>query len=102
MRILITAAATAKAYQLKGQLNGHDVLLGDHTDLPEVMLKSGAMITTPKPQSDTYPHEMLALCLDHHIGEVYLLRPEEMAALAPAELLFSEYGIKLTAAYDQL
>jgi hypothetical protein len=102
VRILITAATTAKAYQLKGQLTGDQVILGDHLDLPDVMLKSGMMVTTPKPQSDTYPHEMLALCLDNQIDQVYLLRPEEMTALAPAEQLFNEYGIQLTAAYDQL
>lgn len=100
MYTLITAASTAKAYQLKNQLPDQQVLLGDHLDLPEVMLKAGKMIKLPNPQSETYPHQMLALCLDHEIDTLYMLRPEEAQPLAGAELLFNEYGIKLIAAHD--
>jgi hypothetical protein len=97
---LITAASSAKSYQLKNQLQGTSVLLGDYLDLPELMLKSGAMIKLPNPQKETYPHEMLALCLDHRVDTVYMLRSEEAQLLAEAELLFNEYGITLIAAHD--
>ena len=95
MYTLITAASSAKAYQLKNQLQNTNILLGDHLDLPEVMVKAGKMIKLPNPQSETYPHEMLALCLDHEIDTVYMLRGEEAIPLVEAELLFNEYGIKL-------
>ncbi|MDT3401639.1 hypothetical protein [Mucilaginibacter terrae] len=100
MYTLITAASSARAYQLKNQLALPNVLLGDFEDLPQVMLKAGTMIKLPPPSSETYPHQMLALCLDHGIDTVYLLHAEEMNALAPATLLFDEYGITLNAPHD--
>ncbi|QJD97638.1 hypothetical protein HH214_18020 [Mucilaginibacter robiniae] len=98
MYTLITAASRAEAYQLKKNINSASVLLGDYADLPELMLKSGKMLNLPNPQQDTYPHQMLAFCLDHQIETVYLLRPEEAQALAPAHQLFTEYGIELITA----
>ena len=100
MYILITAASTAKAYQLKNQIGALHTLLGDFADLPEIMLKTGKMIILPNPQKETYPHEMLALCLDYNVDTVYLLHEEEMNVLAPARQLFDEYGITLKAAHD--
>ena len=100
MYILITAASTAKAHQLKKQIGALHTLLGDFADLPEIMVKTSKMIVLPNPQQETYPHEMLALCLDHSVDTIYLLREDEMNALAPATQLFDEYGITLKAAHD--
>jgi hypothetical protein len=97
---LITAASTAKAHQLKNQLQTQKVLLGDYTDLPQVMVKTGKMVILPNPQKETYPHEMLAFCLDNEIETVYAMRSEEAQALAPAGQLFNEYGINIIASYD--
>ncbi|MBS7562885.1 hypothetical protein KHS38_00590 [Mucilaginibacter sp. Bleaf8] len=99
MNILITAASSAKAHQLKRELNSTEILLGDYLDLPDVMLKSGRMLKLPSPQADTYPHQMLAFCLDNHIDTVYLLNATEAVQLQPAEQLFDEYGIKLIPAH---
>ncbi|PWK79661.1 hypothetical protein LX99_00119 [Mucilaginibacter oryzae] len=95
MSILITAATSAQAYQLKSKLQGQDIILGDHLDLPEFMVKTGKMIVLPKPASASYTHEMLTLCLDKNITQVYLLRPEEIELLLKAETLFNEYNITL-------
>lgn len=95
MSILITAATSAQAYQLKNKLEGQDVILGDHMDLPEFMVKTGKMIVLPKPTSASYTHEMLTLCLDKGIEQVYLLRPDETELLLKAETLFNEYNITL-------
>jgi len=95
MSILITAATSAQAYQLKNKLEGRDVILGDHMDLPEFMVKTGKMIVLPKPTSASYTHEMLTLCLDKNIEQVYLLRPDETELLLKAETLFNEYNITL-------
>lgn len=97
MYTLITAASSAEAYQLKNSINASSVLLGDYEDLPELMIKSGKMLKLPNPQQDTYPHLMLALCLDYQIETVYTLRAQEAEALAPAMQLFAEYGIELMA-----
>ena len=102
MYTLITAASTAKAYQLKNQLQNGHVLLGDHLDLPEVMVKAGKMLQLPNPQKEAYPHQMLALCLDNNISTIHVLRNEEAIQLAESELLFDEYGIKLVFVDDQI
>lgn len=95
MAILITAATSATAYNLKNTLANHDIILGDHLDLPEFMIKTGKMIILPKPTSASYTHEMLTLCLDKNIDTIYLLRADETALLLKAETLFNEYNITL-------
>lgn len=100
MSILITAASSARAHQLKRELNNAEVLLGDYKDLPDVMLKAGRMMKLPNPQAETYPHQMLAFCLDNHIEQVHLLEATEAVQLKPAEQLFDEYGIQLIYAHD--
>lgn len=100
MYTLITAASSAKAHQVKNQLQTQNVLLGDYLDLPEVMIKTGKMVVIPDPNKEAYPHQMLAFCLDYNVNTVYILRIEEAQALAPAGLLFKEYGIDIIASYD--
>jgi hypothetical protein len=93
--ILITAANSAQAQQLKNVLGAGDVILGDYLDIPEVLLKSGKMIKTPNPKSAAFIHQMLALCLDKHISKVYALRRDELLPLEEARQLFAEFDIKL-------
>jgi hypothetical protein len=95
MNTLITAANSAAAQRLRNKLNSADILLGDHLDLPEFMLKSANMILLPNPASLAYAHEMLTLCLDKQIDTVYALRDEEKVLLNEAEQLFKEYGITI-------
>ena len=95
MSILITAATTAEAYQLKNKLNSDDIILGDHLELPELMLKTGKMVKLPDPASNAYSHQMLTLCLDRNIGVIYPLRKNERLLLEEAGQLFDEYGIKI-------
>ena len=102
MKILITGAASAKAYQLKAKLNGNNILLGDYADLPGTMLKAGNMIALPNPADASYAHKMLTLSLDNQIEAIYTLQSAEFALLSEAELLFNEYGIKLYQAPDEI
>ena len=95
MKILITKATSSEAHRLKSKFNADDVLLGDYTDLPDFMLKSGAMIRLPKPEADTYTHEMLTLCLDNNITRLCALGDEEYKVLIIAVQLFNEYGIEI-------
>lgn len=94
MNTLITAANSAKAYRLKNKLNPANVILGDYLDLPAFMLTSVNMIRLPNPNSISYTHEMLTLCLDKQITTIYALREEEKI-LQTAEQLFNEYGITI-------
>lgn len=102
MSVLITAASTAKAYQVKGTIQAEDIILGDYEELPEVMIKAGKMIKLPDPKSAAYIHEMLALCLDKNITAIYPLRDIEMQLLKEAQLLYDEYGININYTADGL
>ncbi|RCH55098.1 hypothetical protein DJ568_07860 [Mucilaginibacter hurinus] len=93
---LITAATTAEAHRLKSSMNPDEVILGDYLDLPEFMIKSGKMLRLPNPQSASYAHEMLTLCLDHDIKSLHPVREAEAEALVEAKQLFIEYGINIS------
>jgi hypothetical protein len=96
MSILITAASSAQAYQIKSLLNtGESVLLGDYMDIPELMVKNGTMIKTPDPAGASFAHEMLTLCLDKGISMLFPLRKAELMPLAEARQLFLEFDIQL-------
>jgi hypothetical protein len=95
VNILITAATSALAHRLKTKLNGYNLLLGDHLELPTFMLSAGNMIGLPNPNSVTYIHEMLTLCIDNEIDTVYILRDTEAKLLMEAQQLFKEYNINL-------
>ncbi len=96
MSILITAANAAQAYQLRGILNAEPhVLLGDYQDIPDMMVQNGQLIKTPNPNTSSFIHQMLALCLDRGITAIYPLRKAEQLLLAEAALLFSEFEITL-------
>jgi hypothetical protein len=95
MFTLITAATSAQAYRLKNSLNSENIILGDYLELPAIMLKNAAMIKLPKPNSASYAHEMLTLCLDKEIERVYALGKDEADFLEKAKQLFAEYGITI-------
>jgi hypothetical protein len=102
VHILITAANSAEAHKLKSALNTENIILGDYHELPAFMLNSGKMITLPNPKSIAYPSEMLTLCLDKQIDTIYPVRHDERVLLNQAELLFSEYGIRIMRQTNEL
>ena len=102
MYILITAAVSAEAYSLKKTLNTDNVLLGDYQELPDVLLKAGKVIQLPNPQSSSYTHQMLTLCLDRDIDTIYTLRMQEEQLLTDARQLFAEYNINIMSANDKV
>ena len=95
MFTLITAATSARAYKLKNSLNTENIILGDYLELPTIMLKNSAMIKLPHPNSTSYAHEMLTLCLDKQIDTIYPLGENERLLLDEAKQLFNEYGIEI-------
>ncbi|MDB5031444.1 hypothetical protein [Mucilaginibacter sp.] len=95
MSILITAANSAQAHRLKKQLNRDDVILGDYHTLPAFMLMQGKMVQLPNPQSISYTHEMLALCLDNSVDLIYVLDTAETGLLLESQQLFKEYNIDI-------
>ena len=95
--ILITEALSAKAYRLKSEYSANAVaiIMGDFADVPEVMVKSGAIKKIPHPASPAYPHQMLTFCLDNDVSTVFILNEEEIKALESGLQLFFEYGIDI-------
>jgi hypothetical protein len=102
LKILITAANAAPAYKLKNKLNADDVIMGDHMDLPDFMLKPGKLVRLPNPVSSSYTHEMLALCLDLGVEQVYLFREQELELIKQSEILFNEYNITIFAGDNEV
>jgi len=102
MYTLITGATSAKAHKLKNKLKADAIILGDYLDLPSFMLASANIIRLPNPESLSYTHEMLTLCLDKGIDAVYPLYDNEVTLLNQAELLFGEYGIKIMKQNNEL
>lgn len=102
MYTLITAAATAEAYRLKNALGREGVILGDYMELPDVLVRSGKVIALPSPENAAYTHQMLALCLDNAINNIYALREEEKRLLLKAKQLFWEYDIQIETADDKI
>lgn len=102
MAILITGAATAEAHRLNRALNFNDVVFADNVDLPQMLFKETTFFRIPHGNSSSFAHQLLALCLDHHIDVVLPLRREELRALAPARKLFDEYGIKVMVPPQQI
>jgi hypothetical protein len=103
VNILITSANSAKAYRFKNKLNAVDnIILGDYNELPAFMLAQGKMIKLPNPQSISYTHEMLALCLDNAIDIIYVLDNKEAKLLMESKQLFTEYNIDIQVQADEV
>ena len=100
MRVLITSAVSASAHRLKTKFDKNNVLLGDYHDLPDFMLQKGDMIKLPNPQSTSYQHEMLTLCLDNHVDIIYVLDNKEAELLQESKQLFNEYNIEIQITSD--
>ncbi len=86
---------SANAYRVQKLLSTEKVVLGDYADIPAFMLQTGKMIKLPNPASDSYTHQMLTLCLDNHIIQLYALEEQEYSILILATQLFDEYGIQI-------
>jgi hypothetical protein len=99
---LITGAASAEAYRLKNALKEEEVILGDYMELPELLVRSGKVISLPSPKNTAYTHQMLALCLDRSITSILVLRDEEKELLLNAKQLFGEYDIQIEVADDKV
>lgn len=102
MKILITSALSAKAYQIKNQLADSDIILGDYNDMPDFMISQGKMIKLPNPASSSYAHQMLTLCLDNGVEVLYLLDDKEAQGLAGSKQLFIEYNIDIQTPTDEV
>ncbi|MGB4774223.1 MAG: hypothetical protein WBP45_03550 [Daejeonella sp.] len=93
MPVLITAACHAEAYQIERLLQAEDVVFADHQNLPA--FSSHKFIKISKGNSQSFAHEILTLCLDHQITQIFPLYKDEISTLSESKLLFEEFGISI-------
>ena len=99
MAVLITAAANSAAFRLERILETPEVYFADQSSLPSIPGKK--FLKIPDASSNSFTHEVLKICLDHHIIEIYPLRGEEMTELSRSRQLFEEFGISLVIPSEQ-
>jgi len=93
MAVLITAAANSAAFRLERILDTPEVYFADQSSLPSIPGKK--FLKIPAASSNSFTHEVLKICLDHHINEIYPLKRDEMTELSSSRQLFEEFGINL-------
>ncbi|MXV16339.1 hypothetical protein [Hufsiella ginkgonis] len=94
MAILVTSGTGAAAFRVERLLQTREkVIFGDHEGFPLPAFPAGKFIRIPGGKSNTFIHDLLDLCLDLGITEVYALRRDELTPLAEGKQLFLEFGI---------
>ncbi len=91
--ILITGARLPQAHALKRSITEHQVIMGDYYDLPTYPGSVDLFENLPSPQSPSYIHQFLALCLKLQVSKVFIVDELEYMFLEPAKQLFLEYAI---------
>lgn len=93
MSVLITAAADSAAFRLARILNTEDVLFASDKDMP--VMHGKRFLKIPSADSPSFTHEVLKVCLDYQIKEIYPLMRNEIIELSASRQLFEEFGIIL-------
>ncbi len=93
MSVLITAATNSAAFQLARILNTEDIWFASDMDIP--VLAGKRFLKIPSTNSSSFIHEVLKICLDHQIIEIYPLLPDEIVEFSKSRQLFEEFDIKL-------
>jgi hypothetical protein len=93
MSVLITAAADSAAFRLARILNKKDICFASEMDMPVMYGKR--FLKLPSADSPSFTHEVLKICLDNQITEIYPLMMNEIKELSASRQLFEEFGIIL-------
>jgi hypothetical protein len=93
MSVLITAAADSEAFRLARILNKEEICFASDIDMPVIHGKR--FLKIPAANSPSFTHEVLKICLDHNIKEIYPLLKDEIIELSESRQLFIEFDIKL-------
>ncbi len=91
--VLITGSRLPQAHALKRSIIEHSVIMGDYYELPKLPGGEALFVQLPAPQSPSYIHQFLALCLKLQVSKVCIVDAAEFKLLEPARQLFSEYAI---------
>jgi hypothetical protein len=93
MSVMITAAADSAAFRLARILNIEDICFASDMEMPVMYGKR--FLKIPSADSPSFTHEVLKICLDNQITEIYPLRQNEIIELSGSRQLFEEFGIIL-------
>jgi hypothetical protein len=95
MPALITGASNAAAFRLARLFAKEDLVFGSNEQLSD--FGSFKFITIPLATSPSFCHELLKICLDNQINEIFPLLKIEIIELASSKVLFEEFNIKIIA-----
>lgn len=93
MRALITSGTDAAAFRLARYLNNREIVFASNEEISNITDKR--FVKIPSVNSATFTHELLKVCLDLGIAEVFPLQKDEIIELSQSKLLFGEYNIKI-------
>ena len=93
MSVLITAANDSAAFRLARILNKDDICFASDMDMP--VMHGKRFLKIPAANFPSFSHEVLKICLDHQITEIYPLMQNEIKELSASRQLFEEFGIIL-------
>jgi hypothetical protein len=90
---LITAASESAAFRLARLFSEKVLFFGSIEEIPNI--GDTKFIKIPSAKSSSFSHELLKICLDNEINEVYPLVLDEIIELSSSRILFEEYNIKI-------
>jgi hypothetical protein len=90
---LITAASDSAAFRLARLFSEKVIFLGSIEEIPN--FGDTKFIKIPSAKSPSFSHELLKICLDNHVNEVYPLVFDEIVELSASRVLFEEFNIKI-------
>lgn len=93
MSALITASSDSAAFRLARLLSDKILFFGSLEEIPN--FGNTKFIKIPSTKSPSFSHELLKICLDNEINEVYPLVLDEIIELSAARTLFEEFNIKI-------
>jgi hypothetical protein len=95
VKVLITGGKSSPSYKIVKAFQNDQVLLADYGDIPAFSAGQYQFITLGEKNEETIAHNLLNACLDHGVEMILPLHEFEVAAVAKASLLFSEFGIQV-------
>ena len=95
MKILITGGTSATALKLCNALSGHQIILGDYGQVPNIKSAAYTMVSLGDKNEETIAHNLLNCCLDNEVDAILPLQNFEIEPLSKSEVLFQEFNIKL-------
>jgi hypothetical protein len=93
MSVLITSASDSAAFHIARLLEDENLIFGTIEQMPDIT--GSKFIRIPAASSPSFTHELLKICIDHQIHEIFPLMKDEIVELSSSRVLFEEFDIKI-------